>query len=1177
MKKRNFMMVAILATFGMTARAQVVTSLGFEAGEKQFFDPDSTQFASFFGDHINLHGEDVWDEKCTEARTGSNALKAANSNKVKGNTWDRGFKMRGLDIKPQTPYRVSFWVKAAPEYTMEDGTVGTTSIKSSLSVGVENFEAPIVSQSGAEYYYNYTSGMTNDWRRIAFVVYNSGYDIQNSFAEKYAKNIKDIIVNDPEDETKNDTVYWGDVYMGNIPEKYFLTINMYNPGEYILDDIAIEEGATIAGCTYNFDVIRIDFGYPTNLAELAKASVDPEGTLALSPSCVKVMNGDTEVEVSAVEGKEDGYLYIFMSDETALEGGDGVISVSFTPDADCPIKYTTDRRPSMDVESEMVVLPFKDEIITLDETIDVIPSAWDAPKFVSCVPENESFELVSSELKAISLTYNKALNLTTASASLKSNGVVVKDLTDAMTLSEDGCTIIVAIDNLADGEYTLTVEDVANTFGISVTESQNVIFSVGEDSDTSVAEDIYCPDWSTLENGTFPIGWLSNDNGTVHQYGLTDDGQVWNYNWGANIGGGGCRAMTGYSGDFNGGAIYWRATGGTEGTCTYGEQVKDYIQPDGSIDPNMDPNVALYLEPRKYQISFRMAAWKFFGDGSAPTYNFALTDLDGKVYAQFLDYPAVPNVNGAQNIVVNGATQNITDFTVPKAGYYVLKFYCQSQGGFHEFLLGNVRLITMPSKASYYKGLLKAEVDAAKAVLLTAEDPAYDGTTKTALSDAIKTAEESHFTAPSEVEKMMDELKSLSAALTTRMSNIDNFTIAIVDATEAMNGIVGTKYEATDIYEEYSVLINSYKDVNPSTLDDATLAEVTPKLTEAKDLLANAPGCADALTWRIYKASDLGTRLGIDESLLNEANAAVTDDDDLAARLNHANKYKLYEYLAANPVIGDEMKTTIESETEVDEATGGNKVTVSGIDLTGFIKNPHFYTYKTVNGDALTNESCIGWSVINSGGLHLRDGDFIASATRPVANSILNNWMGDYNVWQVLEGLPVGIYDVYFRTRTSAGNNGVNDQTGRPDKFMWASVAEGDTLITAFAEGASWEGHPTAVKNLTVGEETALSMGAIEKYTSGKNIDANTGEDKGNWSTNTFVDDARIFFVAPLPGFDYAKAAADAIEEIKASEVLSREYYTLDGIRTVTLQKGLNIVKEYRADGNVVVRKVLVR
>ena len=64
--------------------------------------------------------------------------------------------------------------------------------------------------------------------------------------------------------------------------------------------------------------------------------------------------------------------------------------------------------------------------------------------------------------------------------------------------------------------------------------------------------------------------------------------------------------------------LYWRATGGTVGTATYGEQVKDYVMPDGTLDPEMDPGVALHLTPRKYQVSFRMACSKCSSDGDSP-------------------------------------------------------------------------------------------------------------------------------------------------------------------------------------------------------------------------------------------------------------------------------------------------------------------------------------------------------------------------------------------------------------------------------------------------------------------------------------------------------------------------------------------------------------------------------
>ena len=91
----------------------------------------------------------------------------------------------------------------------------------------------------------------------------------------------------------------------------------------------------------------------------------------------------------------------------------------------------------------------------------------------------------------------------------------------------------------------------------------------------------------------------------------------------------------------------------------------------------MDPAIALKLEATKYQITIRMCAWKNLNgntdavsEDNAPKYTFTLEDLEGNVYAQFVDVPAMPNVNGAQNMAVNNVTKSVTDFTVEKAGYH---------------------------------------------------------------------------------------------------------------------------------------------------------------------------------------------------------------------------------------------------------------------------------------------------------------------------------------------------------------------------------------------------------------------------------------------------------------------------------------------------------------------------
>lgn len=1165
-----------LAGLSMAAQAQVVASLGFEDGDHMYHNPDSAQFASFYADHINLYRGDTWTEKSAEAHSGSYALEAVNSTEFKGNTWDRGIKLRGLEIEPQTSYRVSFWVKADRTYKLdsEPDSEYDTSIKSSLSIGIENLEAPFMSQSGTQYYYNWTSGMTGEWRRLSYVSYYSGPEVQNKFFDDFNNNIKEIVVNDPDDPSKNDTIYWGQEY-SQFPDEFFVTINMYNPGTYYLDDIQVEK-ATMAGCYYNYDFVKIDFGYPTNIAELAAASQNPMGTLSLPVSCVKVMKGDQELEVSAVEGKADGGLYIFMVDAAALEDGSEDVRVSFTPPADCPIIYTTDQRPSMDVESRMVVLPFEDERIYLDESLDVLPSSWDAPNYLSSVPENGSFELESATLTQIVATYDREVDLSTASATLSSNGINT-DLTGAMSVSEDGCSVIVAVDNLADGEYLLTLNGVANAMSGAMTlEDQVIKFSVGKDTDESVSENIYVPDFTAVQAGTFPKGWISNDEGEVHEYGINDDGSIYNYDYGGkNPMGyqGGPRMFEGFSGDFTK-AIYWRSVAGN-GFLSYGEQVKDYMQPDGSVDESMDPEIALYLEAKKHEVSFRMAAWK-----GEPVFNFTLEDLDGNVVARFDKITAKPNMNGAK-AEVNGSVELSTEFTVPEAGYYMMRFSTEQGTAWNEFLLANVKLITKPSDAAYYRQLLGEAVDSANVVLNMAADAVYDGTTKTALTEKVTYATETHFTSPTEVNNLMAELYALSGTMLKRITNIDNYSLKLVDLQNAMGSYAGTKYVTTDDYMAAEALLNEYQDVDATTLDDETLNDVTAELVHYAALVPNIQKSTDALTYRLDKAVESALILDSEaEDLIFSAQNAVEDDDRLVDQLNDMNKYALYKILAANTSVPDDYKTVVKSETKVDEGSGDYVELTSGIELTGFVKNPHFYTYLANGTDSVNAVNTPGWNV--DGYVHVSgDGDWCTREDLPVTNSRINGYRSQFSVYQRISRLPAGVYDICLRTRTAPGMNAVNDETGRPDMFMWVSTAEGDTLFTAYEEGQTvydgvWGGYPTVIKNVKVDENTVLTIGAKEAYTSGKNIDPETNEDKGVWDTNTYVDDARLFLVAPLEGFDYSEALLD-ISDVQNSEAVSYEYYTVDGIRLDRPAKGLNIVKVHRADGSVTVEKVMVK
>ena len=1250
MKKRNFLMMLGLLCFGVTANAQVIASLGFEDGEEQkYLNPDSVdKYPNWSADHINLGKDDVWDEDYTEdVHSGTYALRVANSglsgsNSTTGNKWDRAIKMRGLEIEPATSYRVSFWVKADRQFS--DGAQAlTTSIKSSLSVGIENVEAPFMSQiktstNDAQYYYDWTDGVMlgNEWRRLSFVSYYSADSVQNYWFDEYNNNIKEINVEtDANGDTLSvDTVYWGEG-LTEFPKEFFLTINMYNPTTYLLDDIVIEK-ATMGGCYYAYNTIRVDFGYPTNIATLANNSTDPEaGTYLLPNSCVKVMNGDEELEVLTVELKSDGYMYIFLSEDLD-EDAAANYSVSFTPAADCPIVYNTAKRPSMDVEGEMQVLGFENEsMYYLEEVSGQVSYLFSAPQFVSSVPEDHSFELDAASLPDFRVTYNRPVVNEMAIVELRdANNNLIHDFSyDAMTASDDPNTLIVPLtlleSPLADGEYKLMLMDVTNANGGAVANTVTLTFSVGEDTSSGTVEVIYeSSEFATTENGTFPKGWVSNDNGTIHEYGLNENGSVWNYNWGGvnplNAGGG-PRMMTGYSGDFDGGAIYWRSTGGNIGTLTFGAQVADHVDVNGNIEEDMDPEIGLYLEPAKYQFSFRMAAWKHDATNDTyPKYSFYLEKVDlskpstenellpnmDNVVSFVEDVVAKPDVNGQQNIQVTGATLSTAEFTVTEAGYYMMKFYSDSpeggQNNFGEYLLGSVSVVTRPSDAVYYKGQLAEAVDSANVVKTMVDNVIYDGDTKSALVAALDQAA-GKFTSPSSVEAMCDTLYALCGRMLDRKANVDNYDPNMVTLVTALGQIeAGSKYTLTSEYVECEAVLNKYNGVTAQSMNDADLDVAVDEVTLYGSIASNLVSCVDALTYRLTKAATTARKIGASpESAITAAESSLTDNDDLAEGLNGHIKYRLYEILSSGSIT-DEMKDTIYSETEMDATTGAYKVLAAGVDLTSFVKNPEFYTYLENASDTVRSENTPGWDLMY-GYVHVNgDAEGLVSDTRRVADNCLNAYMNNYKIGQSVSGLPVGKYKVHMRTRTATQTaadgtsfvmNAVNDTTGIPDKYIWAVTSDNpnDTVRVEFAAGNtvypihSWGGFPTVIEQeITVNENTVLTFGVVEHYKSYGNHyfkDANNNNAwtlipdsiGGNWDTNCYADEARLIFVAPLEGYDYS-AGLTGIDEVEAAaEAVKREFYTVDGIKVERPRKGVFIVKTYYADGTVKVETKVMK
>ena len=1179
-----------MASASMQAQT-TVARLGFEEGDEKYTTEGALTPGGTYGDWVNVKEEDYWVEPSTDDPKSGEYCLVAQNGPSSGYAWDRGFKIGNLTIKENTPYRVSFWIKADPEYLDENNAEKSSCLTSWLSQGIENYEKSFCTPTNANYGVQMTSGLTGDWQHISFVSYYANADVLNNVIKDQSWVGNAVY---PEKFGGDGVETYAQHFDGKLPSVFHVIINMYSPVNYSLDDIVVEEGVTFNEATFMEDVIKLDFGYPTNIAALAKAN---NNSFSLDPSCVSVTSNGTAVPVEFVEGKSDGFLYIFL-EGTTLEP-DAEVRVSFTPAADCPIVYNTDRRPSSDTEGEMPVLGFSNELAYPVDNIDAIPSSWSPAKLLSTDPENDAFEIEAASLSKVTFQFDMEVSLDYASATIEKNGFTTPIPVSSLSLSEDKTAVYVSTTglNLTDGDYTIELAGVENVMGVPCEGSQKVSFSVGEDKTGGTSESVYSTNatFAVTENGTFPVGWVSNDNGTIHEYVVHEDGQIRNYNWGANFGGGGCRAMTGYSGDLNGAAIYWRCMNGENqlGTLTFGEQVKDFQLADGSIDPSMDPAIALKLEATKYQITIRMCAWKNLNgntdavsEDNAPKYTFTLEDLEGNVYAQFVDVPAMPNVNGAQNMAVNNVTKSVTDFTVEKAGYYVLKFSTTQPNA--ELLLGGVDIITMPSKAAYYKQLLSVATEEAKQVLATANLSEYDGETKTALINDIAKAESGHFTSPTEVNDMIAKLKADSEKMTARVNNIDDFSIAIIEASGAYEGLEG-KYKNAEIATTAKEMIDQYGTTNPSDLSDDELAEVTPKLKTAAAQLGNVNKVVDILTYGIYKATETAIALGADAA---EGHEAVDDDRALADAIKTKATIALYNKIAAGedltPLFSkvfDDVATPIDEVPEGQEDLydeQGRPRVIYGLDLSGFIYNPHMYTFGTNSGANLEDNSIVGWNCtqLEGGGLHF-SGD-AATEAMPVSDVMINAYGagGAYRFYQELTDLPVGIYDFHIGTRTAADSQGhpyndFNDETGIYDKYMFVQVDENEPMMVPFAVGG-WGTHTTVINGVEVKEGSKVTIGVVEDYQSGKA--QKDGEPMDYWDTNTFCDDARAYFVAPLEDYDYAQAAKDiasGVETIRqdSSNAAIIGIYNVNGARQSTLRPGINIIK--RADGKV--NKVFVK
>ena len=172
-----------------------------------------------------------------------------------------------------------------------------------------------------------------------------------------------------------------------------------NDIDFFFDNLKFEVFKVGTMAQFSNDVILINFGFDTNMADLVKASGKKRLMYPLNVASVKV-NGEA-ANIYSIEGFEDGRFYIFL--EEPCEDED-VVEVTFTNPSDAAYHLIYTSGPGGDVGnfSGIAECDLDREI----EDNDGFPYVYLTPVIMVADPEDGSFNL-PTDIKEFKLTFDK--------------------------------------------------------------------------------------------------------------------------------------------------------------------------------------------------------------------------------------------------------------------------------------------------------------------------------------------------------------------------------------------------------------------------------------------------------------------------------------------------------------------------------------------------------------------------------------------------------------------------------------------------------------------------------------------------------------------------------------------------------------------------------------------------
>ena len=947
---------------------------------------------------------------------------------------------------------------------------------------------------------------------------------------------------------------------GKLLQSIALNLSMDTDVEYYFDNIRLEVYKYGVSAEFAYDVVKLDFGFDTNLPALVEACGKPR--LLYPAECATVKANGEAVEVESIEGFADGRFYIFLMD--ALNDDDKV-EVTFTNPADAAYHLTYDGGPGGDVKDFAGDATYNYDAAAAE---DAYAYTYVTPTLMAADPEYGAFNLPNSisEFKA---TFDKVVDCAKVEATLNGEKLTVEPaegLAEVLTFKRT------STGDLVTGEYKLNITKIYPEIPLdeSIFGDTTYVFNVGKVSlDPSDTVRVMFPDYfAAAGNGTIPEGWYVVYDGEHRAPFETADGR-----------GGAWMKEFAAGGDFTRG-LYTRTNNATPDQC-----IVEY----GSIE-----GYELTLEAgKKYKISYNLMAWK-----GATFAKFEIYNQDGEIVHSQVD-ECKGSVNGNTGVVASGS--NFVEYTfVPAAtGNYRLRWTPTNangelvEGGMNEILFANPKVTYMPNAAGVAEtqALIKA-LEAAKGVLAAGQaDARYAGPALEALATTVAKyeAEYEGYTNPSAYTNAIVALDAAAKVMADHRALCDAYYALPSLAKKVVDDNASKKFAGTELYAELKGLVAKYVTVVEKTeqITDAVTGETRDTVivtVEYKQIFDDAElqAAIDELQVPVNTASKLFTegeskvtttgiaalierlRLGAealkslgvaqDDPVVVAANNALDDDDELAKMIQNRLKLELYNHMK------DPLDTLFEEK--VDTATLSTYT--DKFDMTVFLKNPNVYRlednldfYK--NGESTGNVP--GWVTpegANAPGLSY---GWNYNHGYHVSDCMFQTWGASYAVEQTVVDLPVGVYTIVG----SFGERGTEADT----EGSYFYVKTSDTPEGEYADSVASPviGQAFPVDNITI-ENVVVADGQL------------TIGAKGGPASHTFFNQVKIYIAGLVDGYDYSAAYGEIaegvdVEQTAPAQVVRVELYDLNGRRVNKATNGIYIVRKYMNNGTIQVGKII--